>query len=87
MPLENIRAGGPQFAGSWLFPVMPASPETFHRFAKYGVIRLERRLNWALKFANERRLMRRFQLTEVLIPVEPVVSRKPNRFVLSVRTL
>ena len=29
MPLENVRRGGPQLTGSWLLPVMPASPDTF----------------------------------------------------------
>ena len=37
MPLEKLRLGGPQFTGSWLLPVMPASPDTLVRFAKYGV--------------------------------------------------
>src|SRR5262249_41626407 len=32
--VENVRLGGPQFAGSWLFPVIPASPDTLVRLAK-----------------------------------------------------
>ena len=45
IPLEKDRFGGPQFPGSWSLPMIPASPETFSRFAKYGVVRIVRRLN------------------------------------------
>ena len=34
IPLAKISVGGPQLAGSWLLPVMPASPEILVRFAK-----------------------------------------------------
>ena len=44
-PLENSSRGGPQLTGSWLLPVMPASPETLVRFAKYGVTSLVSRVN------------------------------------------
>ena len=44
IPLAKERAGGPQLTGSWLFPVMPASPDTFSRFAKNGVVRAACRL-------------------------------------------
>ena len=39
-------AGGPQYGASWLFPLIPAAPETLIRFAKYGVMRVACRLNW-----------------------------------------
>jgi len=29
IPLEKLRAGGPQFVESWLFPEISAAPETF----------------------------------------------------------
>ena len=45
MPLANCSRGAPQLIGSWLLPVMPASPETLVRFAKYGVTSLVRRVN------------------------------------------
>ena len=31
---RSSSCGGPQFSGSWLLPVMPASPETFVRFGE-----------------------------------------------------
>src|SRR2546426_7436718 len=40
VPPANERVGGPQLMASWLFPVMPAEPETFRRFAKNGVVRV-----------------------------------------------
>ena len=44
MPLAKLSAGGPQLAGSWLFPAMPAMPDMFQRLAKYGVVRVDWRL-------------------------------------------
>ena len=41
----NASVGGPQFTGSWLLPLMPASPETFVRFAKNGVTSVVARIN------------------------------------------
>ena len=45
-PLEKTRLGGPQFTVSWLFPKIPAAPETLARSAQYGFVCVERRLNW-----------------------------------------
>ena len=44
MPLAKLSVGGPQLIASWLFPVMPAAPDTFVRFAKNGEVRVARRL-------------------------------------------
>ena len=38
--LENASDGGPQLIGSWLLPVMPASPETL---VTIGEVRRDRR--------------------------------------------
>src|SRR4029453_16369655 len=40
MPRGKLRLGGPQFTGCWLLPLIPASPETFVRYAKYGLVSL-----------------------------------------------
>ena len=37
--------GGPQFTGSWLLPLIPASPDTLFRYAKYGVVSFVWRVN------------------------------------------
>lgn len=44
IPHENTKVGGPQFVGSWLVPVSPASPETLNRFSKNGLTWLRKRL-------------------------------------------
>ena len=70
---------------SWLFPVIPAAPATFRRFAKKGVVRVESLLNWYLKVAENRCVGRVVQLIAVLIPRVRVLSRKLKIFGASVR--
>ena len=70
---------------SWLFPVMPAEPETFRRFAKNGVVRVDNLLNWYLKVAENRCVGRVVQLIAVLIPRVRVLSRKLKIFGAAVR--
>ena len=61
-------------------PVMPASPDTLTRFAKWGVTLLETRVDWYLARRNENCDTRCDQLS-VASAVDPrVVSTKPNRF-------
>ena len=55
--------------------------------ATHGVIRVANRLNRNPTFRNSRWLKRCDQWMPVLIPSTSVVSRKPNRFGLSVRVL
>ena len=45
VPPANDSVGGPQLMASWLFPVIPATPATFRRFAKNGVACVESLLN------------------------------------------
>ena len=87
MPLEKDRFGGPQFPGSWLLPVIPASPETFSRFAKYGVVRIVRRLNWYPRLKFSRWLAMYRQVALALNPVVLPVSSKPNTFGPELRAL
>ena len=69
MPLAKVRLGGPQFTGSWLLPLMPASPDTFVRFAKYGVVSV----------GQARELIAQPQRQELREPVGPVDLRIDGR--------
>ena len=80
--LEKSSVGGPQFIASWLLPMMPATPDTLVRFAKYGVTSVPRRLNSYLRCTKKRRY--------AMLPVGGHVNarnvcliRKPKRFVVA----
>src|SRR5215831_1932645 len=82
---RNVRLGGPQFAGSWLLPVMPASADTFVRFAKYGVDVLVN--SWYCTRGRMVRnwLMRRVHWSDVSTPDTELSSSHPNIVVWCVR--
>ena len=67
--------------------MMPASPETFSRFAKYGVHVRRQPAELVSEVAKNRCVKLCRQFAFALIPSVLLVSRKPNRFGLSVRVL
>ncbi len=88
MPLEKLRLGGPQFCGCWLFPRIPASPEIFSLFAKFGRHwSNENRLKLYESVVQKRLVKECRQLPFAVHPNELVVSRKSSRLGLSVRVL
>src|SRR5690349_19053362 len=82
-PLEKTSAGGPQFVGIWLFPVMPASPDTFTRSAKKGVVRLVCCVYCPRGRIVKNWLKRRDQVTLASTTEFRDSSSNPNREVLS----
>src|SRR5579871_1609603 len=79
MPLENCSAGGPQFCGCWLLPVIPASAAMFFLFAKFGVRSSENRLNWTPNVPKNRGVNECRQFALAVRPNELVLSIKSNR--------
>src|SRR3981189_1340985 len=79
IPLAKISVGGPQFVGSWLLPVIPASPEILVRFAKKGTTFVRNRLNLYPVVRKSSWLNRCAQLAFMLMPSVSVVSTNAKR--------
>src|SRR5512138_2219875 len=83
--VENERLGGPQLTGSWLLPVIPARPETFVRFAKYGVDDVVNSVNCPRGRMVRNWLTRWVHVSEPSMPEIALASSNPNSVVCVVR--